>query len=355
MPYRILYYPTYDPSEPWLRGMLLLADTVTRIIPDEVNHADPEYIKDILTAIPNAVTRISPQSADTQLDSINLERLERALQLIPKFYGPQKYILNLHPDGSYSFFDHVFIHESKLSEDVIWLLNRFDLLEDWTWAPGHFVVPQRAADLILGYVADRIGIRTGYDTVTDQNLCFAINSLDGMGVRDEGEIRGALLAMTLRIAIPREIGVLSTGEYLELREKYSQVRKEFRRVLAMLSNDAHLRTIEDPERLRACMIEEISSFNAECEKLRAGRWKDRFQKYVPLAVGTLISAVAGAFEAKEMAIGSAVAGGTISLVQMNVQRDPLSSEQQTQRLLADLRAEILNKAAIASLASGKRR
>lgn len=354
MPYRILYYPSYDPTEVWLRGMLLLADEVIRIIPDDANHRDPDYINRISTMIPNVVSRLSPTILDTQLDSVNLDRLERALYIIERSEDRDKRVININRDGTFTIQGHVSLHLSKLSDDVRRLLDRYQLLDEWeSVAPGHIVVPEAVSNLILAYVADRISRRVGYDTVTNHNLGFVVNSLDALGVRDEGDIRGALLAAILKVQIPREIGDLSDDVYIEVRERYAPIRKEFRRVIAALSGNANLREIDDPDQLRARIIEEVSMFREECDKLLSERWMNRFKQYAPLAVGTLISVIAAIFDEKAAAVGFAVAGGLVSVVQSNIQSDLPTPEQRTQRMLADLREEILDRSLITTLALPK--
>jgi hypothetical protein len=348
----IILRVTYAVPNPVLSKLRSKRCMVARnIIPDDANHDDPEHIIRLADLLPGSIRRIAPSIEDTRSNEVYLDRLERALHIIERTLDRRTMSIDITPDGKLTIEGHVFLHLSKLSDEVAELLRRHRMMmEKWDdVSPGHIVVPQPVSDLILGYLANHISRRTGYDTVTDQPLTFAVNSLDRLRVSPRGDVPGVLLAAILKVQIPREIGTLDGEVYLELRERYAPLRREFRRVTASLADREALASIEDPDQLRARIIDVVTSFAAECEMLRGDRWMDRFREYAPLAVSMLISVFAAIFDAGAIAVGSALAGSGITVIQNKIMRDAFTLEEKTQRLLADLRAEILQKSLITGL------
>lgn len=349
MSYRVLYYPGFNPSKSWLRGMLLLSDQVVRIIPEDADHEDPEYVSRLADALPGSVQRISPTFEDTLIDNINIDRLERALHIASRGIDPRRLSITIGRHATTSIEGYTFLHLSKLSEDVKQLLERSPVVHRWDSESRYLITPKAISGLILSYVANQISRRTGLHTVTNQPLPFTVSALDALNVTRVGAVHGALFSGILKLQIPSGISHLDDDVYLALHERYRGIRKQLRRVIANISQEANLEAIEDPTELRARVSEELKQFVEEGERLRQDRWMDRFRTYIPLSIATLISLCAEFAEAREVAVGSALGGFVIQLVQPLIQRNPLLPEQQTQRLLADLRADILRRRLIPTL------
>jgi hypothetical protein len=62
--YRVLYYPEPDPSEKWLRAHLLLVDQIVRIVPDDPDYEDPDYIKELRDTFPGCIEDRKPDKRD---------------------------------------------------------------------------------------------------------------------------------------------------------------------------------------------------------------------------------------------------------------------------------------------------
>src|SRR6266481_1114424 len=79
----LLYYPDFYPNPTWLRAVLLLNDEVSRIVPKDVELADPEPLREIAGEL-GALSRIAPEGIHTEPYATSAEWMERAFSIIAR-------------------------------------------------------------------------------------------------------------------------------------------------------------------------------------------------------------------------------------------------------------------------------
>jgi hypothetical protein len=356
LPSQVIYYPSFDPDERWLRAMLLVTDRVIRIIPNDAGHHDPEYLDRLGSAVPDAILRESPEERDTSLDEINLQRLRKALSHIQKA-SPRADQIEVLVDleGNIEVPGKVSIHRSKISREVAHLLEEYKIIDHASTAilreamgKDVLVVPTAASELILAYVADNIARRLGCNTATDAPIAFAVNALDGLQVHPEGRVRGSLLSAIIQLEIPLEIQALKPEQYAQLRHSYMDIRGALAEVTAQLSFVHQLGATSDPHVVLQKVLHAAHHFHDECEKFRRAKANRNLTRWMPIGLGGLLTLGAEAIDQPEIAIGAAASCLLINVVQEAFRKDA-GQRDNVYRQLTDLRRDILNPAQIRSL------
>jgi hypothetical protein len=357
--YSLLYYPDFQPDAVWLRRVLLLADNVTRIVPSDVELRDPPNLLALQDCIPDCLRRISPQQGDVAIEEENLPRLAKAFSLLarPRGKSPKKKVtILISKDGSQSLVDHVFLHNSKISEAIKEELRRNDLIldgfEKMSGQDGFLVVDEAASDLILSCIAGNISRRTGFDAITDKPIPFALNALNNLGLgrmQDSGVPEGALLASIASLLVPAEVGSLEPVEYRKLREAHAAIRAAFKELTVDLARINRLDHIDDPKNLSVGVDATAREFVKEYEAFRKSRYARGFKKWAPLYVGGLLSTISAAF-APPIAIGMAGASVLIQIVQQKLEVSPENSgRERCFNMLAGVQKDIVRRSRIKRL------
>ncbi|WP_420125473.1 hypothetical protein [Longimicrobium sp.] len=355
IPTQVIYYPSFDPDERWLRAMLLVTDQVIRIIPNDAGHQDPEYVERLGSVLPGAIVRESPGANDTSLDAVNLQRLSKALSHIRETSsGLDRIEVIVGPGGTIELPGKVWIHESKLSREVSRLLEENELIDDVSTSlvreigrDDVFVVPAAASDLVLSYVADNIARRLGCNTATDAPIAFAVNALDGLQVHPEGRVRGSLLSAIIQLEIPLEVQTLSAEQYAQLRYSYMDIRGALAEVTTQLSSVHQLSASGNSHVVLQKVLGAAQHFHNECEKFRSAKANRNFTRWIPIGLGGLLTVGAEVIDQPEIAIGAAASCLLINLVQEALRKDT-GQRDNVYRQLTDLRRDILNPAHIRS-------
>lgn len=360
--YRVLYYPHFQPHPRWLLSMLLLTDQINRIVPEDANPKDPDLIKELIQEIPGGFVSKSPETADIEFDRLTLQRLKQAFRFIREqsFADRNRKIqLLIGRNGRLEIDGHVFLHQGKVAPRVRELLIEEGMLlpslEEITRSTGAencHPVPERASNIVLSCIADRIARREGLDTVTDKELDFATTTMNSCRVaigRPQGSAEGALLSAIAKVAIPHEIETLSIRTYKDLRESYSGIREAFKEYVTNISALNRLGRIEDSNVLTERIIDIAEKIKRESDahtKLKFGR---QFKEWVPFVVCSMMSIGAAI---ADPAFGLTFAAGTVSLGLMKkvfIERGRNIDTSEPCRLLGSMRKEILKRATIDAL------
>lgn len=357
LPYQVVYYPEFEPPRKWLLGMLLVLDRIVRIIPEDARHEDSESLQRLMDVLPDAVLRESPTLTDTSLDEVNLQRLSKAFAQLRQSHGNRDRVkVVIGPDGRLEFPGKVLLHHRKVSDAVLQLLREHETLDETSTSLAHrighedvYVVPTTASELILSYVADRIARRIGCDTATDHQLPFAVNALDGLGVRNEAHVRGALLGTIINLEIPAEISTLTLNQYCSLRTAYSGIRTALQELIASISSVHHLGMIDDAEMLRERIEQAAKMFHQECEKYRKLKASRLIRQWTPIGLGGLLGILGAAAGNVGIGIGTAVGSLVVSVIQGMIGVEPPSREEHVYRMIGDLRHDVLNYAQLRAL------
>jgi hypothetical protein len=351
--YTLLYYPDFHPDSVWLRRVLLLSDNVTRIVPSDVDLRDPEELCALQESIPDCVRKIAPQEHDVRIESQNLPRLAKAFSLLARSRPKRsrKKIEITISNGSMSISGHVFLHSAKISPVIHEELNRHRLIIDGFGEGGFLVVDEAASHLILSAIAENISRRTGFDSITDKPIPFALNALNGLGVSgaSPADAEGSLLSSLASVLIPAGVGSLDQRRYRLLRESCASIRGAFKGLTAELARINRLDRIEDPRVLREQVAIATQEFVREYQNFRKTRYARGFKSWAPLYIGGLMS-IASALVAPPVAAGIAGASLVVQLVQKKLESpSDQPGRERVFNMLAGLQKDIVKRSGIKQL------
>jgi hypothetical protein len=293
--YNVLYYPDFTPKALWLRRVLLLADSVTRIVPPDVKPNDSEDVLAVQEAVPGSLTSVAPEPRDTAIERGDEERYRRVFGAVAQQRRPDadEIRITVSGGGHLAIANHEFVHDAKLSDFVLNQLRVNNLMIDGLGdlAGDHFVVVQRdASDVILAGLAAKIAARLGIDAITDKPLPFAATALSDIDIdAAAGSAEGALLTALARTSIPAAVAHLRPDEYAELRSSYAPIREAFKSLTRELAQVHRLDRMNDPSELAKRVEATANDFHQRFIAYRDGRDARAFKKWTPLFIATALA------------------------------------------------------------------
>lgn len=360
--YKVLYYPHFQPNSKWLLSMLLLTDQIDRIVPEDAVPNDPDLIKELIQEIPGGFVSKSPTTEDIEFDRLTLQRLKQAFRYIrEQSFGEKNPQIQIRVGrgGALEIDGHVFLHHGKVAPRVRELLIEEGMLSPFleevvknTGEENYHPVPERASNLILSCIADRIARHEGLDTVTDEELGFVATTMDSCRVaigNPQGSVEGALLSAVAKVAIPQEIEILSIRSYKDLRESYSGIREAFKEYVTNISALNRLGRIEDSDVLSERILDIADKLKRECDAYTKSNYARQFKAWAPFAVCSMLSIGAAIVDPS---FGLTFAAGTVSLELLKkvfIEDRRKVGTPEACRLLGGMRKEIIKRATIEAL------
>ncbi|MGO9531210.1 MAG: hypothetical protein ACLP3B_08505 [Syntrophobacteraceae bacterium] len=353
-----LYYPNFEPPYQWLRSFLLFFDRIQSIVPNDVNFEPSINVRKILDTFPDAFNTISPKTEDIALNTLNLDRMRKAFQLIKgqSLAGESKKIEVCIENGAIRIPDHVFLHDRKIADNVRSLLEEFKLVKsdfgrfaELMGADNFSIVNERASNLILSLVADNIGKRYGINTVTDSSVDFTVNALNAMG-SSLLEPTTLLASSIINLEIPEDIGRIEISKYKEIRDAYSDIRQPFHRLLVDLTNLYRLDHIGDMQVLREKVSEIAKELTSELNKFRKSKFGRSLRRWMPIGIGGLASLAGAAFSEPSISYTAAGVTVVVQIIQeTHFFKQESSNQEEVHRMIARMKKDILTAAQVKSL------
>lgn len=294
---KILFYPDFEPSKLWFRSHLLFYDTIQSVIPEKLQYKPTSEISDIIKRLPHSFEPITPLDSDKKFDTINEKLFDSAFDRIernPKKY-PNEFQIKIHPDKWEIAGNAVFFHNKKMSEEMYDLLEKHHLLNIDSNELKSFsgidlkdfsVVNRYAADLIISHIADNMAKRLHINTITNNPFAFSVNSINPIPIQRNSQKKGLLTSTIIRCIIPEKVEDLSTDQFLEIREEYSDIRESIHNISKNLAEFNDLGEIND-NRLLQKEINNISNeFSIQVAALKNSVSPNTVKKFVPIFFGT---------------------------------------------------------------------
>ena len=288
MKYRCVSYPGFEPDHTWLRQVLLFVDEVYRIVPPREKLDDSEGLKRLMDACPGAVLRCSPENY-INITEAQSEIFGRALDQ-PQFtrvVNSNKMIVYVGPAGETQVRGWEFLHVEKIGHGVGAQLERRDMIRPSVGDPHWKLVPRGVGGLVLSMVADQIAKDRGFDAITDEPLAFALNSLRQCAATDSPRLEGVIASAVATMQVPRDISLVPAKQYAELRERYTDVRSEFARMVRAFKQDARLDRIANPIEFRKQLDQMAQDVGKEMERFRRTKVASKFNDWAPLVMTSL--------------------------------------------------------------------
>ena len=268
--------------------------------------------------------------------------------------------ISVSPGGGTSVLGHVFLHETKVSSEIKRLLRHHRLLDDPVTEMsrslgegGFLVVDEKASNLILSGVADKVARRTGLDAITDEPFFFDVNVANGLGLDAHafpGVAEGALLGSMATVLVPHEIGAISIARYRELRDSYSELREAFKLVVTELSAIHRLGRFQSVGDVNARVQAIAQDFLTEFKRDKRARYARAFRAWAPLCVGGVLSAVSS-LVSPPVAVTVAGASFVIQIVERHLDASAVNPPiDRAFQLLSGLERDILHRSRLKALA-----
>lgn len=285
--YRCVCYPDFEPNHTWLRQMLLFVDEIHRIVPKHYSLDDSDNLKSLIELTGNAIQICEP-SPYIEITDSQASTFGRALDQ-PRFTRvaqSKKMVYIIRPGGEQEVRDWEFLHVKKIGHGV-WqeLVNRKMLRDSQN---DHWqLVPRGVGSLVVGMLADKAAARLGFDAVTDQPLAFALNSLNQCSDKQGQCIEGIIASTVASVYVPRDIALLTTKQYVELRKRHSKVRSEFAKMIRDLKEVQRMSADMSPADFRDRLDGIIEHVGSEVKRFRDSKAASKFNEWVPFALTSL--------------------------------------------------------------------
>jgi hypothetical protein len=356
--FEALYYPSFEPPSAWLRGSLLFFDKIRTIVPQNVDFRPSDGNLEIIDSIPNSFETVHPAKDDVSINDLNLGRMSEAFEIIKK--NEPKIKDTIYKKEQIKLADitgHSFLHEDKISEQVLHLLKKSNLVKQkksslfsFSGKENFYLVNKSASNLIVSEIADKIAKRYGWNTVTDSQIDFTVNSLNSFQDKYLEEQQNTLISSIINCEIPREIQLLKPEKYVKIRDKYSDVREPFQRCIHDLSSLYRLETIEDKQTLQKQIAEITTEFNSEVEEFKNSRFGRTVKRWMPIGIGSLATLAGAAISEPIVSITSASVSVSIQVIQESFNfKEPESNQTKVCKLIAGMQKDILKKSVISRL------
>jgi hypothetical protein len=326
--------------------MLLVFDRISVIRPTDVEASYDARNQAVFERIPHTFEEIKRHQYEMQLSCDNESVIERAFQLIASTRPKPKNQLSVivRPEGT-ELPGYVWMHVSKLNDSIRQLLEKYELIGG-RWeamfqeqAPRGFkLVNERACNLILSLIADHYANERRLTSITDRPLDHFINRFNRPDIEYTGE--ACLASSILQVEIPDDLLDLSPDEYVELRNRYADLRIPFQAAVRSLWHEHRLGLCTSTDQFKETVHTATREFCMETGRLRASHFGSLVKKWTPISLGILMSA-AGHFTGNT-AIANVAEGVTASLlVYQGLAPAPVQTESDVARqILGDLCREL---------------
>jgi hypothetical protein len=283
-----LYYPNLEPPIRWLRSAALLFDTVRSIVPSDTESRLSSELLEFAEAT-EAWIPFRPTGDTGLLVDVPDHEMDEAFRAIAEERkDPRKLEFTISNEGSVQVTDHVFTHGSKLSNRVRERLEAHGLMLPQEFNEGDWwIVNEKASDLVLSYIADRIAARQGWMSLTDRELFYVFNVLGYSKSSDLPEDQLARLMVTE--LVPEVIDRLPIEKYSELRKRYEPIRQRLSHFLNELVVKNQLGRIADGAELEQAVQECVKDLKQEIVTFRESAFGKFFREWGPFSIGSLIT------------------------------------------------------------------
>jgi hypothetical protein len=303
-----------------------LPETFATVPPDPVDIAS-EYF--VLRALRKAFRRIAAEPKEVAQGS-------RRITYNPDAWGSDEDILEIAGIAK--------IHAAKLAGSVHQMLEDYGLIYGRT-DDGFSYTDERAAYLIISFLANRMATRLPMRTITDVDSSFLLSA--GCNMIDAGDpvnSRGVLASSVLQFHIPENIGDLSDLQFVEIRKRYEDLREVFPLYLQDLGELIQVDEISELPELKTRIESLVQQIGEGMARIRRSRIRDLVRRWLPVGIGSAVT-LGSAFVPDTPSL-KYVTGAATVIVQILTEalhNSPIPSRiQGSQSLLLDLRKDIFD-------------
>jgi hypothetical protein len=295
---KVLYHPHFEPNLSWLRSSLLVYDTVCSIVPTEASYRPSSSIKRHLDAMPGTFETVAPEPLEIVAEYFVLRALEQAFQRIaaesmalPSKGERFRFVSN--PEGLFEdeleISGIVKLHEFKIAYSIYQMLQENALIYGHS-DDGFAYVNEKAASLIVSFLAQRMSNRLAMRTITDGESFFYLSAAcNVIEAGDPIDSRGVLASSVLRFHIPEDIGQISAEDYVELRKRYEVLREDFPLYLRDLGELIHIDDVKNIPDLVGRINNLVAKIDRDIARIKRSKIRASVKKWLPIGIGSAVT------------------------------------------------------------------
>lgn len=362
-----LFYPNYVPNDDWLRSALLFFDSVHTIVPkeDQNNVRLRTTVKTLLDYDPTTIIFEHPtvKILENAFSYYEYEDLER---VVAQIKSETKYPIELERARENNEYRASLVRSGiarhlarqKIPDTLFSMLNNEGLVIelDPLYDPALRVpvsefpvlTHPRVADFVMARLAEAFARDKRLASLTHRLNDFAYNAFQGVRRRDERTVETDLLATSINLIVPPDIGRLPIDRFAEIRARYEGVREATRDLFATVAREERLDSVpevtgyadalRDTANLVGRRILQVQRELGEEDQRKA-------EEFCLVSILTLVGAAVGASVGGPF--GAMVGAGIPIIGNQLVARAAASAEHvrvgrgETYRALATLRRDII--------------
>lgn len=350
MPFRALYYPSWNPPVAWVRSTLLVFDQIQVIRPIEVEKPDyHEANQAVFELLPHTFGEIRKTHYEMTLDTHNKQILLSTFDFIARSKKNSRIKVEFNVSaGTTTVPGYVFLHLSKIDDfvrDALETRNLIHLFAEEQLRPlinfeGFRLVQEDAANVILALIADHYGRAGALRTVTDERLGYLNVALNQNAARRQETAAMNLATAILRFQVPECIGELTPEQYVSLRKRYDDLREPFQHAVRTICDDNSLAGIESRRQFEETVHNAAREFSLGVDRLMKSSFAERLGLWAPMSFG-IVSSVCQLASPVLTVLGVGV-DCLLKIYSGLAEKVPPTEIQSAQRLMGTLRRELVS-------------
>jgi hypothetical protein len=343
-----------------LRTSLLVYDHVWSIVPPEAGYVPSEQIKRHLEKLPETFSPIAPHPIDIVHEYFVLNVLRRAFKNIaarPSMAGQTGTRIRYNPEAwkydeeGLEIAGITKLHDGKLAYTVYQMLEEAGLVYGRT-DDGFSYTDERAAYLVISFLAQRMATRLPMRTITDIDSSFFLSAAcNVIESGDPVDTRGVLASSVLQFHIPEEIGEISHSDFVEIRKRYEEVREAFPLYLRDLGELIQIDDVRQVRELTARIESLVHTLDRDMIRIKRSRIGESIRRWLPVGIGTAVT-LGSAFLPDHPSLKYVTGAATVvvQILTEALHSSPIPGRLEgTQSLLLSAKNDILNAREMASL------
>jgi len=272
----------------------LFFDRIDLIVPRGVNASHHARNIEIFDAIPESIGRQSQDVYEVNLSEQGWASFYNTLDFIaekpkpPSIKDGQIWLTLMHYSST---------HVSKLlGHNILPELRDRGLIHDEILSTeqrdqGFHGVDARASNLVLSLIADTLASSHGLRSITNNELGFALNSMNHLSAGHGQNAIGCLASAIIATEVPRTLTRMSAEDYVELRKRFAALRLPVQRALRLLSEDNALHRIADHDALESRVTEIAADYHNGVKAVRASKRAKNIKEWCTISIGAIFRAI----------------------------------------------------------------
>ncbi|HET7086033.1 MAG TPA: hypothetical protein VFI23_14745 [Rhizomicrobium sp.] len=313
-PLSLLYHPYFEPDLATLRRALLVTDAVRTIVPEKANFQPSMAVFKHMEALPGTFVPTSPEADDLEItkDYHVLDALRKAFAQLSNDDQAKKLHANYSQldDGAtdeIAISGFALLSAFKVTFIIYQMLREHDLIFEER-DDGNFLMDERAANLIVSFLAQRMSYRLAVRTLTGVEDSYLLSTACDVYDACEPDKEAMFASAILNLHIPDEIGEIDSGSYTELRARYSDLRQSFPLYLEQLQQLYRVKDIKTAEAMRAALRDIEAKFSADMERIKTSKLGQAVRKWGVIGIGGALSVGAAYFPSVAVPMAAGIVG-----------------------------------------------